>query len=498
MARILITGCSTGIGRAAAVELTKRGHDVVATARRPETLADLDVAQTLALDVDDDASVAAAVGAAGTIDVLVNNAGFGVIGPVERLPIAEGKRIFETNFFGALRMIQAVLPAMRERGSGTIVNVTSLAGRVAPPLDGIYSATKFALEGLSEALHYEVGHFGVRVRIVEPGCLRDRLLREHRALRPRRRAVRRARPAVGVGPCEADRRRRRAGPRGGRDRDRRRGRVRRAPVCGGRSATTPTSSSPPACRWTTRRSSRRCETRSGSSGERRATAMTLVTDTPASVLAVYAHPDDPEISAGGTLARWAEAGASVWLLITTRGDKGTSDPDVDLDALAELRVEETGKAAALLGLAGHFHLATGDGELEDDARLRGDIVRLVRELRPEVVLCPDPTAVFFGDELLQPPRPPCDRLGDARRGRARRRQPALLPRAPAGGPRRPPGRRGLPVRARSSPTAGSTSARPSNARSTRCSATPASSPRPATGSASSSAPAPRTPAGPRA
>jgi NAD(P)-dependent dehydrogenase (short-subunit alcohol dehydrogenase family) len=169
MARILITGCSTGIGRAAAVELTKRGHDVVATARRPETLVDLDVARTLRLDVDDDASVAAAVGAAGTVDVLVNNAGFGVTGPVERLPIAEGKRIFETNFFGALRMIQAVLPAMRTRGSGTIVNVTSLAGRVAPPLDGFYSATKFALEGLSEALHYEVGRFGVRVRIVEPG-----------------------------------------------------------------------------------------------------------------------------------------------------------------------------------------------------------------------------------------------------------------------------------------------------------------------------------------
>jgi NAD(P)-dependent dehydrogenase (short-subunit alcohol dehydrogenase family) len=169
MARVLITGCSTGIGRAAAVELTKRGHDVVATARRPESIEDLDVAQTLRLDVDDDASVAAAVRAAGTLDALVNNAGFGVTGPVERLPIAEGRRVFETNFFGAVRMIQAVLPAMRERGSGTIVNVTSLAGRVAPPLDGFYSATKFALEGLSEALHYEVGHFGIRVRIVEPG-----------------------------------------------------------------------------------------------------------------------------------------------------------------------------------------------------------------------------------------------------------------------------------------------------------------------------------------
>ena len=167
--RVLITGCSSGFGRDAAVELTKRGHEVIATARRPEVLEDLDVAQRLALDVDSDDSVAACVGAAGRVDVLVNNAGFGVIGPVERLPIAEGKRLFETNFFGALRMIQAVLPQMRERGDGTIINVTSVAGRVAPPLDGMYSGSKFALEGLSEALMREVNHFGIKVALVEPG-----------------------------------------------------------------------------------------------------------------------------------------------------------------------------------------------------------------------------------------------------------------------------------------------------------------------------------------
>ncbi len=169
MARVLITGCSTGFGRAAAVELTRRGHDVVATARKPEVLEDLDVAVRLALDVDDDLSVAAAVEAAGPLDALVNNAGFGVIGPVEMVPLAEGRRGMETNFFGTVRMIQAVLPSMRARGGGTIVNVTSLAGRVAPPLDGFYSASKFAVEGLSEALHFEVGHFGIRVRLVEPG-----------------------------------------------------------------------------------------------------------------------------------------------------------------------------------------------------------------------------------------------------------------------------------------------------------------------------------------
>jgi NAD(P)-dependent dehydrogenase (short-subunit alcohol dehydrogenase family) len=167
--RVLITGCSSGFGWGAAVELTKRGHEVIATARRPEVLEELDVVQKLALDVDSDDSVKAAVAAAGRVDALVNNAGYGVIGPVERLPIEQGKQMFETNFFGALRMIQAVLPQMRERGSGTIVNVTSVAGRVSPPLDGMYSGSKFALEGLSEALKLEVNHFGIKVAVVEPG-----------------------------------------------------------------------------------------------------------------------------------------------------------------------------------------------------------------------------------------------------------------------------------------------------------------------------------------
>jgi LmbE family N-acetylglucosaminyl deacetylase len=118
---------------------------------------------------------------------------------------------------------------------------------------------------------------------------------------------------------------------------------------------------------------------------------------PASALAVYAHPDDPEISAGGTLARWAEAGAEVWVLITTKGDKGTQDPAADPDALAAQRIEETAAAAARLGFAGTRHLHHPDGELVDDDELRGSIVRVIREVRPEVVLCPDPTAVFFGD-----------------------------------------------------------------------------------------------------
>ena len=104
---------------------------------------------------------------------------------------------------------------------------------------------------------------------------------------------------------------------------------------------------------------------------------------PARALAVYAHPDDPEISAGGTLATWAAAGTEVWVLITTRGDKGSQDPAADLDALAALRVEETAKAVALLGFAGARHLGYHDGELPDDQELRGAITRVIREVATE-------------------------------------------------------------------------------------------------------------------
>jgi len=139
--RALITGCSTGTGRATAVEVTKRGYEVVAPPRRPETLDDLDVAQRLALDVDDDASVASVRNAVGMVDVLVNNAGFGLEGPVESVPLAEVRRLFETNFFGAVRMIQAFVPAMRERGSGAVVNVSSVNGVGRTPLAGYYAAS---------------------------------------------------------------------------------------------------------------------------------------------------------------------------------------------------------------------------------------------------------------------------------------------------------------------------------------------------------------------
>jgi NAD(P)-dependent dehydrogenase (short-subunit alcohol dehydrogenase family) len=180
MARALITGCSSGFGRATAVELKKRGYEVVATARRPETIADVDADAHLALDVTDDASVAAAVAAAGTVDVLVNNAGIGMSGPIELVPLSEVRRLFETNVFGPLRMIQAVLPQMRARRAGAIVNVSSVSGKVAAPLEGFYAASKFALEALSESLHVEAGHFGIRTIVIEPGFFKTNISESHR------------------------------------------------------------------------------------------------------------------------------------------------------------------------------------------------------------------------------------------------------------------------------------------------------------------------------
>jgi LmbE family N-acetylglucosaminyl deacetylase len=123
-------------------------------------------------------------------------------------------------------------------------------------------------------------------------------------------------------------------------------------------------------------------------------------EVPTSALAVYAHPDDPEISAGGTLAAWADGGCAVHVLVTTLGDKGSSDASTDPEVLAALRRDETAAAGAVLGLAGLHHLAHRDGELGDDDDLRREICEHVRRLRPEVVLCPDPTAVFFGDQYF--------------------------------------------------------------------------------------------------
>ena len=172
MARVLVTGESRGLGRALVVELKKRGHEVIATARRIDDLADLEVANKVALDVTDPASVAAAAADAGTVDVVINNAAITVEGPLEALPVDAVRLVFETNVFGALRVMQAFLPGMRERRSGMIINISSVGGRFAPPLQGVYAASKAALEMLSEALRFEAQHFGVRVVVVAPGGIR--------------------------------------------------------------------------------------------------------------------------------------------------------------------------------------------------------------------------------------------------------------------------------------------------------------------------------------
>ncbi|MET9225525.1 SDR family oxidoreductase [Lentzea sp. NPDC003310] len=171
MSSVLITGASKGIGRAIAEELAHRGHHVIATARRPEELDDLPVAQRLRLDVTDQASVDAAIGAAGEVDVLISNAGATVRGPLESIPLAEVDRLFQLNALGALRVAQAVLPAMRTRGDGRLVFVSSVQGRMVLPIIGPYGASKWALEALAETLAVEAGHFGVKVSIVQPGAV---------------------------------------------------------------------------------------------------------------------------------------------------------------------------------------------------------------------------------------------------------------------------------------------------------------------------------------
>ena len=169
--RVLITGAAGGIGAATARVLDARGCEVVATARRPELLESVPAQLHLALDVTDPDSVAACLAAAGDIDVLVNNAAINEAGPLERYPLERLRACLETNTVGALRMVQAVVPAMRRNGRGAIVNVSSVNGRVSAPLEGAYAASKFALEAMSESLHYELGHFGIRVVIIEPGYI---------------------------------------------------------------------------------------------------------------------------------------------------------------------------------------------------------------------------------------------------------------------------------------------------------------------------------------
>jgi NAD(P)-dependent dehydrogenase (short-subunit alcohol dehydrogenase family) len=177
---VLITGCSTGIGRDLAQRLTESSYTVVATARKVEALNDIPAALKLPLDVTCPESVCCAVDEViqrfGRIDALVNNAGYGLRGVVEEISDEQARQVYDVNVFGMIRMVRAVAPHMRKQKSGRIINVSSIAGRVSTPVNGLYSSTKFALEALSDALRVELAPFGVQVVVVEPGAIKTNFL----------------------------------------------------------------------------------------------------------------------------------------------------------------------------------------------------------------------------------------------------------------------------------------------------------------------------------
>ncbi len=169
---ILITGTSSGYGKATAELFLSRGWNVVATMRHPDPdrfVGDTARLRVLPLDVTDEQSIAALIDAAGPVDVLVNNAGIGMVGAFEATPISAIRTIFETNSFGVMAMTQAIIPQMRKRRSGTIINVTSSATLASFPLAAAYTASKQAIQGFSGSLAHELGHFNIRVKLVEPG-----------------------------------------------------------------------------------------------------------------------------------------------------------------------------------------------------------------------------------------------------------------------------------------------------------------------------------------
>jgi NAD(P)-dependent dehydrogenase (short-subunit alcohol dehydrogenase family) len=177
-----ITGVSRGLGKTIAEEALSRGDLVIGTSRngKSDIKAPPEQFRVLSLDVTDEAKVYTVIEKAqeifGRLDIVVNNAGYGLLGAVEEITTPEAKGVFETNFFGTLNVIQAVLPTLRAQRSGHIVNISSVAGMTGIPGCGLYAATKFAMEGLSESLSHEVAPYNVRVTIVEPGAFRTEFL----------------------------------------------------------------------------------------------------------------------------------------------------------------------------------------------------------------------------------------------------------------------------------------------------------------------------------
>ena len=177
---VLITGASSGVGQSTARLLSQKGYKVFGTSRNPASAQTISGVEVLGLDVRSDDSVAACVRVvadeAGRIDVLVNNAAYELAGALEETSIEEAKAQFETNFFGAVRMVNAVLPVMRKQKQGQIINVSSLSGVSSIPFMGFYSASKFALEGYTEALRMEVSPFNIHVSLTEAGFLRTPMM----------------------------------------------------------------------------------------------------------------------------------------------------------------------------------------------------------------------------------------------------------------------------------------------------------------------------------
>lgn len=182
---VLVTGCSSGIGLATCHVLSRNNFMTYGTVRnlsKAKKIQDLMNRENLSLkilrlDVNDNQSIKLAIkkilNDTGRIDVLINNAGYGMFGPIEEITIQEIKKQFETNFFGTIRLIKAIVPIMRKQGNGTIVNISSMVGRFAVPLNSAYVSSKFAVEGLSESISFELKEFGIRVIVIEPGVVKS-------------------------------------------------------------------------------------------------------------------------------------------------------------------------------------------------------------------------------------------------------------------------------------------------------------------------------------
>lgn len=205
---VLITGASSGIGRACAEYLHARGYRVYGTSRRGDGAAGTGGPVMLAMDVTSEASVRAAVAMVvareGRLDVVVNNAGCGIAGAVEDTSIDEARAQFDTNFFGVLRVCRAVLPVLRAQGGGHLVNISSIGGLIAIPFQGLYSASKFAVEGMTESLRAEVRPYGIQVALIEPGDFRTGFTAGRRQVAAAADSVYHARYRAALGVMEAD------------------------------------------------------------------------------------------------------------------------------------------------------------------------------------------------------------------------------------------------------------------------------------------------------